>query len=189
MVWSCRTGPLTILRPTPGVEKRTFPPFLVGRPDRAEIIDGIVARTREILAPYDIGIETDRPVENYMMIVVTGPASENGSVAGNGGDAAVQCGLSAWSNAVSTQYEVDDASALATTQLINLHSFCLSPRARSVMGSSNPASRSTISAPAAPLKERRWWIPTHVPSSPADDRRRRRVRCQAQAASVIAERV
>jgi hypothetical protein len=104
-------------------EARTYAPFLVGHPDRDEIIDGIVAQTREILAPYDIGVESERPIEKYMMIVVTGPAAENGASPDNGGDAAVQCGLSGYSQVISTQFQVPDVSSVTAQQLIHLHSF------------------------------------------------------------------
>lgn len=104
-------------------QTRTFGPFLETHPQRSAIIEGIVEKTRELLAPYDIGVESERPAEKYMMIVFTGLAENNGSIAGNAGDGGIQCGLSANSSIVATQYELSDDATRSVEDVANMHMF------------------------------------------------------------------
>lgn len=98
-----------------------FAPFLASHPQREAALAAIVSQTTEMLAPYDIGVVRERPAEKYMMIVFTGPPEENGAKPDSSGDGGNQCGLSAYSRIVSTQYELPDITDIAA--LANVHSF------------------------------------------------------------------
>jgi hypothetical protein len=69
----------------------TVPPYLDGIATRGATIDAIVAEATKRLAPLNLEIVTTRPVGEYFMIVVTGPASVIGFSNGTSAVAYIGC--------------------------------------------------------------------------------------------------
>jgi hypothetical protein len=83
----------------------TFPPFMIGNPDRDGFISSIASNVRDGVAPYSIDVVTTRPAAgNYYMIVVGGTPDLVGATPDTAGQAPHSCIIESF-NLVSIDFD------------------------------------------------------------------------------------